>query len=176
MSITTEERNRRFWAYMDMYDVGYTKLVKKLSQEFGAVFYVETTGGGCMAIMATLEGYGLMITDAEDTLSSMQQRKKARKQGRPHGYAVGVYPIEVCDGKHWDSTTRSFIDGGPCGRPEHGGFGPEAVGWASCPQADTAPQLIQLIKLAIRSVGTFGADGPGFVTHIDPALLTESSR
>lgn len=173
MAITDEERDRRFWAYMDRYDEGYKKLVQKLAKEFGTTFYVETTGGGCMAIMAKVEGYGLMITDASDILSTMDERKRARKTGSPCGYGVGVYPIYACDGKHWDSGSRSFLDEGQCGKPEHAVFGADAVGWASCPQADKAPQLIQLIKLAIKSVGTFGPDGPGW-DHIDPALLKES--
>lgn len=116
MAITNEERDRRFWAYLDTYEVGYTPLVQDLSNEFGAPFAVQTTGGGCMAIMATLEGYGLIITDAEDTLSPMQERETARADGHPRGYAVGVYPLESCDGTHWDAATRTPDMESVCGR------------------------------------------------------------
>lgn len=173
MTITNEERNRRFWAYLDTYEVGYAPLVQELSNEFGTAFTVETTGGGCMAIMATLERYGLIITDADDTLSSIQERDAARTEGHPRGYAVGVYPLQSCDGTHWDTNTKRMVDSGPCDARDHIRYASDPSGWASCPGAHTTPQLIRLIQIAVDSVGTFGPDGPGW-DHISPALLEES--
>lgn len=173
MAITDEERDQRFWAYLDTYEVGYAPLLQELSTEFGTTFTVETTGGGCMAIMATLEGYGLIITDAEDTLSPMRERETARTDGHPCGYAVGVYRLESCDGTHWDADTKRLVHDGPCAARDHVGYASDPTGWASCPGAHTTPQLVRLIQIALDSVGTVGPDGPGG-DHLSPALLEES--
>ena len=70
---------------------GYRWLTAALTAEFGTEFYVTSTGGGCMAVEAILENGYLLITDAEDTLSSMVDRMEAQKRGRGYGYAVGIY-------------------------------------------------------------------------------------
>ena len=70
---------------------GYRDLTEALTAEFGTEFYVTSTGGGCMAVEAILENGYLLITDAEDTLSSTDERIKAQNRGCGYGYAVGIY-------------------------------------------------------------------------------------
>ncbi|MEC4763788.1 hypothetical protein VT930_11805 [Mycobacterium sherrisii] len=128
----------KFWAWFDSFAEPYEPLMATLSERFGATFVMVHTGGGCMAIEATLEGCGLMITDTADILSSWDERQEAAQSGEPLGYAVGVYPLETYeqDGKQFTEVNTS-----------------EAVGWASSPRADGADRLIRLIELAIARVG-----------------------
>lgn len=166
----TENTADRFWAWFDRYADGYKTVIKKLTNEFGSQFSVWHTGGGCMAIEGSIGDRLVMITDAGDTLSRMDERKKARKQGHPLGYGVGIYDWIPCDGRHWDSATQTLMEStGPCDDPTHREQSCEAVGWASSPEADTTKKLIRLIKIAVASVGTFDTRRPW--EHIDPKLL-----
>lgn len=130
----------QFWRWFDEFTAPYKPLMRELSDRFGAEFAMVHTGGGCMAIEATLEGVGLMITDAADTLSSWEEHQSdiGYEVGMSAGYAVGVYPLETYehDGQQYAEMTTS-----------------KAVGWASSPQANSAEKLIKLIELAIASVG-----------------------
>lgn len=77
--------------YFDRYEAGYRDLIAALTTEFGTPFRVYHTGGGCMALEATVENGYLLITDAEDTLSPMSERIEAQASGVRYGYAVGIY-------------------------------------------------------------------------------------
>lgn len=77
--------------YFERYEAGYRGLIAALTGEFGTPFCVYHTGGGCMALEATVENGYLLITDAEDTLSPMSERIEAQASGVCYGYAVGVY-------------------------------------------------------------------------------------
>lgn len=72
---------------------GYTPIIEAVSQGLGAQVQLWNTGGGCMALGATLEGkVELLITDAEDTLSSWAERQEwLVDRGCKLGYMVGVY-------------------------------------------------------------------------------------
>lgn len=80
-----------YFAYLDRYEKGYRDLIAALTAEFGTPFRVYHTGGGCMALEATVENGYLLVTDAEDTLSPMDERIEAQNQGVRFGYAVGIY-------------------------------------------------------------------------------------
>lgn len=82
-----------FYAHMDRYEAGYRDLIDALTAEFGTPFCVYHTGGGCMALEATVENGYLLITDAQDTLSLMSERIEAQASGVCYGYAVGIYRI-----------------------------------------------------------------------------------
>lgn len=146
----------RFWRWFDSFAGPYKPLMRELSDRFGTTFEMVHTGGGCMAIEATLEGYGLMITDAADTLSPWEERQAniGYEVGMAPGYAVGVYPIETYehDGQQHAEMNTS-----------------EAVGWASNPRANSTEKLVRLIELAIASVGQ-----PVTFSHVpDTALGTK---
>ena len=77
--------------FFDRYEAGYRDLIAALTVEFGTPFCVYHTGGGCMALEATVENGYLLITDAEDTLSPMSERTEAQAAGVCYGYGVGIY-------------------------------------------------------------------------------------
>jgi hypothetical protein len=77
--------------FFDRYEKGYREIIDALTTEFGTPFCVYHTGGGCMALEATVENGYLLVTDAEDTLSPMNERIEAQNQGVCFGYAVGIY-------------------------------------------------------------------------------------
>lgn len=81
----------RYFAYLDRYEQGYREIIAALTTEFGTPFCVYHTGGGCMALEATVENGYLLITDAEDTLSPMDERIEAQASDVRFGYAVGIY-------------------------------------------------------------------------------------
>lgn len=120
----------RFWAWFNAFSAPYRPLMTHLSAHFGAEFAMFHSGGGCCAIQATFEGYGLLITDAEDTLSWHDERDEQT------GYGVGVYRLET-----YEHQGQQYTE-----------FGSEAIGWASSPHAGTAEKLIRLIELALDSV------------------------
>lgn len=80
-----------YFAYLDRYEAGYREIIAALTKEFGTPFCVYHTGGGCMALQATVENGYLLITDAEDTLSPMDERIEAQASDVRFGYAVGIY-------------------------------------------------------------------------------------
>lgn len=127
----------RFWQWFDNFTEPYKPLMAELTRRFATEFEMVHTGGGCMAIEATLEGYGLVITDASDILSDFDERQKALQSGEPLGYAVGVYRMETYDFEGVQYTDMDTT---------------EAVGWVSSPHADNAEKLGRLIELAIASV------------------------
>lgn len=77
--------------YFSRYESGYSDLTAALTAEFGTPFYITSTGGGCMAVEAILENGYLLITDAQDILSPMDERIEVQKSGVCYGYAVGIY-------------------------------------------------------------------------------------
>ena len=77
--------------FFERYEEGYREIIAALTTEFGTPFCVYHTGGGCMALEATVENGYLLVTDAEDTLSLMSERINAQDQGVRYGYAVGIY-------------------------------------------------------------------------------------
>jgi hypothetical protein len=120
----------------ERFEQDYRPLMDALSARFGAVFAMENTGGGCMAITARLDGYTLFITDAAETLSPLGDRRDPANQDNPHvgGFAVGVYGME------FDAQCGWYVSADP-------------VGWASDPGAETADELGQLIASALGRVG-----------------------
>lgn len=83
---------------------GYQWLCNWLTDYYKTEFSVGHTGGGCMAIDAVFEGgLQVMITDAEDTLSSMPRRREKSEAGIDLGYSVGLYSPadEYCDTRGW---------------------------------------------------------------------------
>lgn len=92
-------RRYAFFQWFDANADGYRALTDYLSTAFGAPFALTHTGGGCLAIECnTLEGnIGVMITDADDTLSQWCERRKSEHN---YGYAVGVYRALT---EHWST-------------------------------------------------------------------------
>lgn len=87
---TTEAYWEREWA-------PYAKQIcVPLTEKFGTLFRVESTGGNCMALWCQFEnGDELLITDANDILSPWTLREKCwRNDRKALGYCVGYYPHE----------------------------------------------------------------------------------
>lgn len=83
---------------------GYRPITDMLTLHFGTAFEMWHTGGGCMAIQATLDGgMEVMVTDYIDTLSSPQKRLDAEMEGLSLGYSVGLYSPadDYCETKGW---------------------------------------------------------------------------
>ena len=113
--------------YFDRYEAGYRDLIAALTAEFGTAFRVYNTGGGCMALEATVENGYLLVTDAEDTLSPMSERIEAQASGVCYGYAVGIY--------------RTTDDSD------------ENVAYVSEPNAVTSADVIALTHAAFKAAG-----------------------
>lgn len=61
----------------------YQSTCERLTERFGSTFQIASTGGGCYAITATLEGDLVLITDAGDaTLNPLTQTE---------GFGIGIY-------------------------------------------------------------------------------------
>lgn len=105
---------------------GYDPIRQAVQEAIGAPLSLWTTGGGCMALIAELEGGAeIVVTDSEDTLSSWDARAAAKVQGTTYGYAVGVYAGED----------------GHCG---------EAVVYVSGPRAETPEGVVALVRHALE--------------------------
>ena len=113
--------------YFDRYEAGYRGLIAALTTEFGTPFCVYHTGGGCMALEATVENGYLLITDAEDTLSPMSERIEAQAAGVCYGYAVGIYRTS--------------------------GGGDENIAYVNDPNAVTSADVIALTHRALKEAG-----------------------
>lgn len=129
-------RPRGYWEYIDQYAASYGEIINDLSNTFGAEFRIEHTGGGCMAIEAVFEGCDLLITDADDVLSTMEERREALEAGTPLGYAVGVYQV-----KRYEDGGTSCVERG------------DLVGWDSSRDANTSAELCALVRSALDSIG-----------------------
>ncbi|MCV6988681.1 hypothetical protein H7I87_00415 [Mycobacterium timonense] len=71
---------------------GYQPIIDAVESLLGVSVDLLSTGGGCVALGAELEGGAqIMITDAQDTLSTWAQRAAAKADGICYGYLVGVY-------------------------------------------------------------------------------------
>lgn len=98
---------------------------KPLSTIFGVEFGLTTTGGGCMALEATLEGGRYVwVTDADEVLSTMARRRECAAAASPCGFSAGVY----LDGERWTG---------------------EPVGYAASQTACTVEDVAELIRAAV---------------------------
>lgn len=146
-----------FTRWLSNFALPYEPLAEQLSDHFGALFYLQHTGGGGMAIEAWHEGIGILITDADGPLSVYADRMPGET-----GYAVGVYAIETYqiewppEADVWHTVTE---------------LSEEPIGWASSRLADTVDQLIRLIELALESVATFNPDQDAPYKHISDSLM-----
>lgn len=123
----------RFWSYFDTWVDSEKPLTDALTAEFGAKFQVVHTGGNCWAIEAgPLEGgYGLLITDAADTLT----KRNERAAGDGLGYAVGVY--RIVSEEYKGEIIQMMSD--------------ELVGWAASAHAQSPADVILLVKEALQA-------------------------
>lgn len=159
----------RYNAWRDTWDESYAWLTSALTAEFGTDFSVINSGGGCMLIVATLENRDeVMIGDYIESLSSMEQRRSGEYDT---GYGVGIYPAEkytdengVWLGRnksHPFPQTMSAANRDewhpmyyPCPADDDGDWvgaweNNECVGWADDAKAETAEEVIALVRTAI---------------------------
>lgn len=84
-------------------NMGYGLVLNHLYRALDADWLVEQTGGGCLAIVARLEGIQVMITDQQSVLSYYPARRDSARAGEPLGWAIGVYSArdDYCVAMGW---------------------------------------------------------------------------
>lgn len=86
----------------------YEELIAQTRREFGVALEIVNTGGGFEAMHARLEtGHWLVVTDAEDALSHIDDRLRADADGRPLGWFAGIYDNDTSAGSDWPASSRS---------------------------------------------------------------------
>lgn len=76
----------------------YNDLIAEVRREFGVALEIVNTGGGNEAMHGRLEsGHWLVVTDAEDFLSGINERRERDAGGNPLGWFAGVYNNDGSD-------------------------------------------------------------------------------
>lgn len=98
----------RYNECMESRPQSYEQLIAQARHEFGVALEVVNTGGGFEAMHARLEtGHWLVVTDAEDALSHIDDRLSADADGRPLGWFAGIYENDTSAGSDWPASSRS---------------------------------------------------------------------
>lgn len=92
--------------------MGYGKVLSRLNEGVEADWHVTTTGGGCLAIVAQLEGLQVTVTDFYDTLSTYPERAERRDRGEHTGWAIGIYSQvdDYCECRGWADAKFDHAD------------------------------------------------------------------
>lgn len=70
----------------------YNPLCEHLEKEFAVEFTIDGTGGGCYALVGHLPtGQQVMITMADDVLTTYAEHATLEAEGEQPGWAVGIY-------------------------------------------------------------------------------------
>lgn len=70
----------------------YNPLCEHLEKEFAVEFTIDGTGGGCYALVGHLPtGQQVMITMADDVLTTYAEHATLEADGDQPGWAVGIY-------------------------------------------------------------------------------------
>lgn len=108
MTTPGESQTRaEYWA-READSKGYGPTCAVLSAKFGTTFEVTMTGGNNWAIVALLEGYEAMITEAGDWVGDLTP---ADQEG--HGFGISFCPIvdgETGDCEVWIEDETATVD------------------------------------------------------------------
>lgn len=70
---------------------GFKAICAELSERFGTAFELWNSGGGCMLLVADVEGGEIRVSDWEDTLSPVEWHL----DGRAGGFAASFNAVEL---------------------------------------------------------------------------------